>query len=91
MEPLTVSISLTPSMREFVDQQVSSGEFPSAQELVAHLLDRAARHRRVADRIDALIQEGDESGESFELTPKVFEDLKRGIVERHAQRQGLKA
>lgn len=57
--------------------------------LVESVFEQAAKKRRVAAKIDALFERGEESGDFIEWTAQSLEELKRGILERHAQRNGL--
>jgi antitoxin ParD1/3/4 len=58
----TRSISLTDPQAQFVEDQVRSGDYPNANEVVRTALDllksRAERRARKLERLNAAIQEG---------------------------------
>ena len=82
----TMTISLPDKMREFVESEVSSGEYGSASELFRELL-RERQKRISQERLETLLLEGLESGQAIEVTPdylntKTGKTLRRKLEEK---------
>lgn len=77
----TMNIALPESMKAFVQERVSEGGYSSASEYVRELI-RADQKRRAEERIDALLLEGLDSGETIAVTPDYWEEKKRKLAER---------
>jgi antitoxin ParD1/3/4 len=78
-----MTIFLPDSLKEFVDQQVSSGAFPNAESYISALVE-ADLKQKVLERLEALILEGLDSP-STEMTPQDWEDIRRRVREHAAQ------
>lgn len=80
-----MTISLPDKMREFVESEVSSGEYGSASELFRELL-RERQKRISRERLETLLLEGLESGQAIEVTPDYLkhrrETLRRKLEEK---------
>jgi antitoxin ParD1/3/4 len=63
----TMNISLSDPMREFVDDLIRQGSYPSASEYVRELI-RVDRKRRAKEHLESLLLEGIESGPAAEMT-----------------------
>lgn len=79
----TMNISLPDSLKEFVDREVASGGYSSASEFVRELI-REAQKRKAGERLEALLLEGLASGESIEVTPQFWDDLRGELRKRLA-------
>jgi antitoxin ParD1/3/4 len=75
----TMNISLSDELRAYVEAQVESGLYANSSDFV-----RAAirEHKESLDRLDALIQEGLDSG----ISDKSFDEIMADIKERHRSR-----
>lgn len=84
----TLSIALPRPLKEFVDEQISSGESGSASAYVRKLI-QADRKRKAHEQLDAALQEGLDSGPSIEVTPQFWvefrQELKRRLVAKAKQ------
>lgn len=80
----TVSITLSDSLKEFVEAQVATGNYASAGDYVLALL-RAAQKRQAWDKVEALVLEGLNSGETLEVTEEYWEAKRRRLGERHPE------
>lgn len=78
----TLTIEVPESLKQFVHERVAEDGYKGAGEYVRELI-LADRKRKDAERLDHLLIEGLESGESVEVTEEFWEDLERGLVERH--------
>jgi antitoxin ParD1/3/4 len=77
----TMNIALPETMKHFVQERVTEGEYSSASEYVRDLI-RADQKRRAEERIDALLLEGLDSGQPIPVTPEYWEEKKRKLAER---------
>ena len=72
----TMNISLPDEMKAFVEGQVATGQYANSSDYIRDLI----RERQAAvDRLRALIDEGDASGDS----PRSFEEIMTSIRERY--------
>lgn len=76
----TLNISLPDAMRDFVEQEVTSGHYSSASEYLRQLI-REDQKRRARERLERLLLEGLESGEPVEVTPEWWE-RKRALLKQ---------
>jgi len=83
----TLNISLPESMRAYIDEKVAEGGYSTASEYVRELV-RAEQKRAAQDKLEALLLEGLESGEAREMTDKDWDELKRRVWQRHAEKGG---
>jgi len=71
---LMTELSLPESLERFVEQEVAEGGYESAEKYIRHLI--AVEHkRRAKERLQALIEEGLDSGEPEEATPEWWAEL----------------
>ena len=71
----TVNISLPDELKEFVDEQVSSGCHASASEYIRVLI--LEDEKKAQDQLEAFLVEGIESGEATEMTRQDWENIRR--------------
>jgi len=72
----TMNISLPEAMKAFVEAQVATGQFANASDFVRDMI----RERQLAvERLAALIEEGEASGDS----PYSFDEIISQIKDRH--------
>jgi antitoxin ParD1/3/4 len=77
----TMTISLPEPMREFVEQEVSSGNYGSASELFRELV-RERQKRKSQERLETLLLEGLESGEPIEVTKEFLNARRQALREK---------
>jgi antitoxin ParD1/3/4 len=77
----TMTISLPDPMREFVEGEVSTGNYGSASELFRELV-RERQKRKAQERLEALLLEGLESGQSIEVTQEYLEARRQALREK---------
>jgi len=85
----TMNISLPDPMKEFVEERVSAGAYSSASEYVRELV-RADQKRHAKEQLEQILLKAINSGDPFEVTPGMLEDIKRKLRARSAQRNGTK-
>ena len=75
-------------MRQFVEEQVSSGDYRTVSEYIQELIRQAQEQKAEQERLEALLLEGLESATS-EMTPADGERIRREAMERlAAQKSG---
>jgi antitoxin ParD1/3/4 len=85
----TMNISLPDPMKEYVEERVSAGAYSSASEYVRELV-RADQKRHAKEQLEQILLKAINSGDPFEVTPGMLEDIKRKLRARSAQRNGTK-
>ena len=80
----TMNIALPESMKRFVQERVTAGGYSSVSEYVRELI-RADQRREIEERIDALLLEGMDSGQSIPVTEEYWDEKKRKLTERLAK------
>ncbi len=84
-----MNISLPPTLKEWVDEQVTRRGFGTASEFVRQML-REEQQRQLRARIDAALVEGIESGPSTPMTAQDWDDIRRERRRRLARRKKAK-
>ena len=85
----TMNISLPDPMKEYVEERVSAGAYSSASEYVRELV-RADQKRHAKEELKQILLNSMNSGDPFEVTPEMLEDVKQKLRVRAAQRNGAK-
>jgi antitoxin ParD1/3/4 len=81
---MTLNVSLTPHLEQFIHETVNSGRYQSASEVVR----TALRLLEERERLRGEIQKGLDSGPATPMTAQDWEELKRRARERADQRNG---
>lgn len=76
-----MNISLPDSMKQFVEEQVGAGGYSSASEYVRELL-RAEQKRIAKEQLEVTLLAALRSGEPVEVSPAMWEELRRNIRTR---------
>ena len=79
----TMNISLPDPMKDFVEEEVSSGSYGSVSEYIRGLV-REAQGRKANEKLHRLLMEGLSSGAPIEATPEFWSDIRRDVVARIA-------
>ena len=79
----SVQITVSDSLRTWVEEQMRVREFASIGEYVQHLL-KEEQERVVRAAIDQKLLEALDSGDPIEVTPAFWEDLRREARQRPA-------
>lgn len=82
----TMNISLPVEMKSFVDEQIAKGGYSSVSEYMRDLL-RDAQKKAARERLETLLLEGIDSGESTPMTEEDWADIRRQGLARLAARQ----
>ena len=84
---MDMNITLPESWKSFIDAEVAAGGHGSAAEYL-HTLLMQAKLRKARDKVEALLDEGLNSGPATEWTKQDWEEIRREIHQRHARRDG---
>ena len=81
----SMNVSLPEELKEYVEAQTKSG-YSTPSEYVRELI-RGDRKRRAKERLDALLLEGLNSGESLPVDAKFWKDLKQEALAKLESRK----
>ncbi len=77
----TLNISLPDVLREFVEERVKGGDYDTASDYFRDLV-HDDQQRKAQQHLDALLQEGLDSGPSTPMTPQDWDDIRREVQRR---------
>ncbi len=86
----TMNISLPDPMKEFVEAEVSSGNYSSVSEYIRSLV-RVAQETKAQHRLSQLLLDGLSSGDPIEATSEFWQDIRSDVKARiaeHKQKHG---
>ena len=72
-------LSLPESLAEFVEREAAEGGYESAEGYILHLVE-AEQKRKARERLEAMMDEGRNSGEAVEATPKWWTELRDDVI-----------
>jgi antitoxin ParD1/3/4 len=82
----TMNISLPDPMKQYVEEQVSAGGYSSASEYVRELV-RTDQKRKAKEHLENILLESLQSGDAMDVTPQMWEELRRKIRNRTKTRK----
>ncbi|MEE3719959.1 type II toxin-antitoxin system ParD family antitoxin [Tumidithrix elongata RA019] len=82
----TVNVSLPDSMREFILEQIKEGSYSTVSEYLRYLI-RQEQKRVAQEKLDAMLLEGLNSGESVEMTDELWEQMRSRLADRSQQQK----
>ncbi|HQH28154.1 MAG TPA: type II toxin-antitoxin system ParD family antitoxin [Oligoflexia bacterium] len=85
----TMNISLPDPLKDFIEQQVSSGRYSSISEYMRELV-REDEKRKAQEKLEALLLEGLQSGAASEMTKTDWDEIRRDAVARIETRKSQK-
>ena len=77
----TMTISLPEPMRDFIESEVSTGNYGSASELFREMV-RERQKAKTQERLEALLLESLESGEPVEVTKQYVEKRRKELRQK---------
>ena len=86
MPVTSMNISLPESMRTYVEEQVAKGGYGSASEYFRELV-RLDKKRKAAERVEAMLLEGLNSGTATQMTDEDWEDVRQAVREKLTKRK----
>lgn len=75
----TMTISLPDPMRDFIETEVTEGDYGSASELFREMV-RDRQKRKAQERLEALLLEGLNSGEGIEVTEEYWAERQKKLL-----------
>ncbi len=82
-----MDISLSPELERFLKQQIQSGRYRSAQDVVNRAVELLRDMEEAEGRLEVLLQEAEESGPATEMTPQDWADIENeGLKRLRSQR-----
>ena len=81
----SMNISLPEPLKQFVDRQISSGQYTNASEYVGELI-RADQKRKAGEQLEAKLLEGVQSAES-ELTAAEWAAIRKDALSNFEARK----
>jgi antitoxin ParD1/3/4 len=82
-----MKISLPESLAAFVERQVASGKYADAEQYLGALIE-ADQKQKALEHVEALIQEGLDSGPATEMTTQDWEQIRHEGVARVRSNRG---
>ena len=83
----TMNISLPEAMKEFVEKQAQKEGFGTVSEYLRSVI-REVQKRQAKQGLEAKLREGVESGPATPMTREDWDNIRREVHRRHAERQG---
>ncbi|MEO8498890.1 MAG: type II toxin-antitoxin system ParD family antitoxin [Planctomycetota bacterium] len=77
----SVNVNLSEELKQFVDGQVEAGEFAGADDYIEALIARAKKGK---EKLDALLIEGLDSGDSIPLDADEWSRIRSDVEQRLA-------
>ena len=82
-----MQVVLNSEWEELVKERVHSGQYATPEAVVEEALRLLKERDRAEDRLEALLQEAEDSGEATEMTEQDWENIRREAHQRHAERK----
>jgi len=74
-------------MRTYIEEKVATGAYSSVSEYFCELVHQDQK-RQAAERLEAMLLEGLNSGNATEMTPDDWEDIRQPVRERIGKHKG---
>ena len=85
----TMNISLPDPMKQYVEEQVTTGAYSSASEYVRELV-RADQKRQAKEELEQTLLGALTSGDPIDVTPQMIEQVRERLRSRAGQRKSVK-
>ena len=82
-----MQVALNSEWEKLIEEKVRSGQYPTPEAVVEEALRLLKERDQAEDRLEALLQEAEDSGEATEMTEEDWENIRREVHERHAERK----
>ena len=87
VDETSMELSLPESLKAFVEQQVATGKYANAEQYLGALIE-ADQQQKAKAQIEALIQEGLDSGPATEMTTQDWEQIRHEGIARVRSNRG---
>ena len=81
-----MNLTLKPETEKLVQERVRRGEYKDASELVDEAIHYLLDMDRAEEELEALVQEGIDSGPATEMIHGDFEDIRREMHAKHGRK-----
>lgn len=81
-----MNLTLKPETEKLIQERVDCGDYKDAGEFVDEAIRYLVEMDRAEGDLEALVQEGIESGPPTEMTREDFEDIRREIHAKHGRK-----
>jgi antitoxin ParD1/3/4 len=85
----TMNISLPDPMKQFVEEQVTAGDYSSASEYMRELV-RTEQKRSAKEQLERTLLESLLEGEAQEATPEFWSEVRAELSKRVKARQAIR-
>jgi len=82
-----VQVALNSEWEKLIKEKVQSGQYPTPEAVVEEAMRLLKERDQAEDRLEALLQEGEDSGEATEMTEEDWGNIRREVHQRHAERK----
>ena len=82
-----MTIELSPESEVLVQSKVQSGLYQNAAAVVERALELLREQEQAEEQIEALLQEGIDSGESTEMTTEDWDGIREEVRRIHTERR----
>ena len=82
-----MQVVLNSEWEELVKERVHSGQYATPEAVVEEALRLLKERDQAEDRLEALLQEAEDSGEATEMTEEDWKDIRREAVARLSARR----
>ncbi len=80
----TLNVSLPDTLGEFVQERITQGGYDTVDDYLRELIHQDQR-RKAQEKLDALLQEGLDSGPSTPMTAQDWDDIRYEVRRRSAE------
>jgi antitoxin ParD1/3/4 len=77
-----MQVALNSEWEKLIKEKVQSGQYSTPEAVVEEAMRLLKERDQAEDRLEALLQEAEDSGEATEMTEKDWEDIRREAVAR---------
>ena len=81
-----MNLTLKPETAKLIQERVERGEYKDASELVDEAIHYLLDMDKTEAELEALVQEGIDSGPATEMTRDDFEEIRREVHARHGRK-----
>ena len=82
-----MQVALNSEGEKLIKEKVQSGQYPTPEAVVEEAMRLLKERDQAEDRLEALLQEAEDSGEATEMTEQDWENIRREVHQRHAERK----
>ena len=81
-----MNLTLKPETEKLIQERIDRGEYKDAADFVDEAIQYMVEMDRAETELEALVQEGIDSGPATEMTREDFEDIRREVHAKHGRK-----